>query len=260
MSLPVHQAGYQGHKVRNQLLFALFSAASLFCASHAIGAVRNVSIDVIDGREVESMTITNPEARAVVVFENGSHATLDKWDKVIDSIASDTSIFVYNRPGYGKSKVTEARRDGKTIVEELRRNLKHKGLAPPYILVGHSLGGLYMQLFARRYPEEVKGIVLVDSVYPRMVKKPEEFPLSTRVGKWLFFSSSVGKEIDLIHETGEQVLSSGSIDDKPIIELFNHPKGGNRRSCRFRRHQSRSANCHVRKRPLSKCKKGPCRF
>jgi pimeloyl-ACP methyl ester carboxylesterase len=112
-----------------------------------------------------------------------------------------------------------------TIVEELRRNLKHKGLSPPYILVGHSLGGLYMQLFARRYPQEVSGIVLVDSLYPKVVKKPEEFPMSTRFGKWLFFSASVAKEIDLIHETGEQGLASGSIDDKPMIKLINRPKG-----------------------------------
>ena len=57
-----------------------------------------------------------------------------------------------------------------TIVEELRRNLKHKGLSPPYILVGHSLGGLYMQLFARRYPQEVSGIVLVDEETASIVR------------------------------------------------------------------------------------------
>jgi pimeloyl-ACP methyl ester carboxylesterase len=89
--------------------------------------------------------------------------------------------------------------------------------------VGHSLGGLYMQLFARRYPHEVQGLVLVDSLYPRIVKRPGEFPLATRIGKWLFFSESVQREIDAIHATGEAVLALPDIDDKPIIRLVNRP-------------------------------------
>jgi pimeloyl-ACP methyl ester carboxylesterase len=204
----------------HQISLVLFFAASVLCTGHAVGA-----IDVIDGREVESMTIKNPNVKAVVVFENGSRATLDKWDKVVDAIAPNASVFTYNRPGYGNSQATDTPRDGLTIVEELRVKLKYQGLAPPYVLVGHSLGGLYVQLFARRYPNEVSGIVLVDSLYPKVVKKPGDFPLSTRFGKWLFFSSSIGKEIDLIHETGEQVMAAGSIDDKPIIKLINRPKG-----------------------------------
>ncbi len=82
-----------------------------------------------------------------------------------------------------------------------------------------------MQLFARRHPDEVAGIVLVDALYPRVIKKPEDFPLLTRAGEWLFFSSTVRKEIGSIHETGEQVLAQGNIDDKPMIRLINQPKG-----------------------------------
>ena len=80
-----------------------------------------------------------------------------------------------------------------------------------------------MQLFARRYPQEVKGLVLVDALYPRIVKKPEDFPLATRVGKWLFFSNTVQREIDLIHATGETIVALPRIDDMPIIRLVNRP-------------------------------------
>lgn len=91
-------------------------------------------------------------------------------------------------------------------------------------MVGHSLGGLYTQLFARQYPEEVAGVVLVDALLPRMVKRPDEFPLTTRMAKRMFFSSAVRGEVDAIHETGEQVLSLPRIDNKPIIMLVNVPK------------------------------------
>lgn len=198
--------------------------ACLLAASPATAAAERAGVDLIDGRKVESVTIRHQASGAVVVFENGSRATLDGWDKVLDAVGPGATVFAYNRPGYANSAATAAPRDGATIVEQLRAVLRQKELAPPYVLVGHSLGGLYMQLFARRYPHEVKGIVLVDSLYPRIVKKPEDFPLATRIGKWLFFSETVQREIDMIHATGEAVLAYPGIDDKPIIRLVNRPK------------------------------------
>lgn len=201
-----------------------FLLGCLSMAGKISAAPATASVDTIAGRQIESLTVKTPRARVSLVFENGLRATADGWDKVIESLAPDASIFAYNRPGYGNSQETETARDGATIVEELRQTLRHKGLAPPYILVGHSLGGLYMQLFARRYPEEVSGLVLVDPLLPGIVKKSDEFPFWTRGAKRLFFSSTVNKEIDAIHQTSEQVLSLAPIDDKPIVMLINKPK------------------------------------
>jgi pimeloyl-ACP methyl ester carboxylesterase len=138
---------------------------SLMAAAPAMAALAITTL--IDGHKVECVALKNPSAPVTVVFENGSRATVDKWEKVIEGVAPQASVFAYNRPGYGNSDDTGAPRDGLTIVEELRRNLQHQGMKPPYILVGHSLGGLYMQLFAKRHPDEVAGIVLVDAVYAR---------------------------------------------------------------------------------------------
>lgn len=205
------------------ILSGLFLSSCLLMSAEAFAATP--SIDTIAGRQVESLTIKNPNANTRIVFENGLRATIDGWDKVIDSLAPEASIFAYNRPGYGKSQEADTARDGETVVEELRQTLKQKGLAPPYVLVGHSLGGLYMQLFAKRYPNEVSGLVLVDPVLPGVVKKTEDFPFWARGAKRLFFSSTVNKEIDAIHQTSEQVLSLAPIDDKPIVLLINKPKG-----------------------------------
>jgi len=197
--------------------------ALIFATAPACAALEQARVDSVAGRKLESLTIRHPSAKAVVVFENGSRATIGGWNKVLDAVAPKATVFAYNRPGYGASEATTAARDGATIVEELRATLRRKGLQPPYVLVGHSLGGLYMQLFARRYPEEVKGLVLVDALYPRVVKKPEDFPLYARAGKWLFFSRTVADEIDRIYATGELVAALPRIDDKPIIRLVNQP-------------------------------------
>jgi pimeloyl-ACP methyl ester carboxylesterase len=202
-------------------LAALLS--SLFVATWTLAAPVGTQIERGGEHRLETVTIKYPDAKLCVVFENGSRANVDSWTKVITALPPDVSVFAYNRPGYGNSQQTDTPRDGRTIVEELRRDLQQQGLKPPYILVGHSLGGLYMQLFARRHPDEVAGLVLVDAVYPRVIKKPENFPLWTRAAKRVFFSRAVNDEIDLIHQTGEQVDALPSIADKPIVQLINRP-------------------------------------
>ncbi|MBK7417536.1 MAG: alpha/beta hydrolase [Dechloromonas sp.] len=62
-------------------------------------------------------------------------------------------MFAYDRPGYGSNPASNTPRDPCTIATELRDQLRSAGLPPPYVLVGHSLGGLYQYVFARLYPE-----------------------------------------------------------------------------------------------------------
>jgi pimeloyl-ACP methyl ester carboxylesterase len=208
----------------SRLLHVLTLSILYFSSACATAAQPAPTVETIDGRKVESLTIRNRASPFVVVFEAGSRGTIDKWGKVLEGAGRDATVFAYNRPGYGNSDVAMTPRDGRTVVEELRRVLRHKGLTPPYVLVGHSLGGLYMQLFARAYPEEVKGLVLVDTVYPRAIKRVEDFPWTTRLAGRLLFSRTAWREIEKIDETGEAVLALAGIDDKPIVRLVNEPK------------------------------------
>lgn len=199
------------------------STLSLLFWLAAAPAFASPVVEIINGRQVESLTLRHPTSEDVVVFEGGSRGTIDKWGTVPELLSNEATVFAYNRPGYGASEIAATPRDGRTVVEELRGVLRHKGLRPPYVLVGHSLGGLYMQLFARSHPDEVKALVLVDALYPRAVKRTQDFPLMTRIAGQLTFSRSVWREIEQIDETGEMVLSLPDIDDMPIVRLVNQP-------------------------------------
>jgi pimeloyl-ACP methyl ester carboxylesterase len=200
-------------------------ALSILCFAAACAAAQPAPVvETIGGRRVESLTIRHPMSPLTLVFEAGSRATIDKWGKVLEGASRDATVFAYNRPGYGNSEAASTPRDGRTVVEELRQLLRQKGLKPPYVLVGHSLGGLYMQLFARAYPDEVKGLVLVDAMYPRAVKSTADFPWAVRLAGRMLFSRTVWREIDKMDETGEAVLALPGIDDKPIVRLINQPK------------------------------------
>jgi len=203
-----------------------FLAITVVCLGAAGAAIAAPLIETIAARQIESVTLRHPSSQDIVVFEGGSRGTIAKWGTVPERLAADASVFVYNRPGYGNSEASATPRDGRTIVEELRALLRHQGLPPPYVLVGHSLGGLYMQLYARAYPQEVKGLVLIDSLYPGMIKNTRDFPLWSRLAGQLAFSRPVWREIEQIDETGEMILRLPAIDDKPIVRLVNQPTSG----------------------------------
>lgn len=148
---------------------------------------------------------------------------MDGWEKVIDSLAADASIFAYTRPGYGNSPQIDDARDGTTIVEELRQFLKHKGLAPPYVLVGHSLGGLYMQRFIKRDPQEVSGLVLVDPLFPVSSRSPRNF-LSGHVEQSDCSSRAPSTRRSTPSARPANRYYLAPIDDKPIVMLINKPK------------------------------------
>lgn len=97
-----------------------------------------------------------------VVFEAGFGNDRTSWEQVASEVSAVARVFAYSRPGYGQSDPSDEPRDANHIVEDLRALLATRGFAPPYVLVGHSFGGTYMELFAKAHPTEVSGLVLVD--------------------------------------------------------------------------------------------------
>lgn len=97
-----------------------------------------------------------------VLFEGGFAATSLAWYKVQTQVAQDHRTCSYDRAGYGFSEPGPLPRDGAATAKDLDEGLRAAGLAGPFVLVGHSAGGLYMRLFADRRPREVVGMVLVD--------------------------------------------------------------------------------------------------
>ena len=87
------------------------------------------------------------------------------WAFVQPELSKFSTVLSYDRAGYGWSKTNENSMTSAEYVNDLRKLLAKLKLNPPYILVGHSFGGLNMQLFAATFPEEIEGLVLVDSVH-----------------------------------------------------------------------------------------------
>lgn len=113
-----------------------------------------------------------------VVLEAGDRSTHRAWRTLRPLLEQFSRVVAYDRAGLGQSEMGPAPRDARTIAGELRAGLRAAGLAPPYILVGHSAGGPLVRVFAGMFPEAVAGVVLLDpaaeEAYPRAEREYPE--------------------------------------------------------------------------------------
>ena len=98
-----------------------------------------------------------------VVLDAGSGGFSAQWVRVQREVSGTTRVCAYDRAGMGWSEMGPDPRDAKQITGELHTLLSKAGIEGPYVLVGHSFGGMYVRTYAARYPDEVAGVGLVDS-------------------------------------------------------------------------------------------------
>lgn len=114
---------------------------------------------------------TGQSNKPTVVFDAGLGGNVFEWISIQEQIAPYAHTVSYDRAGLGWSEESLQPRICSYMVEELRTLLRNAGIKPPYILVGHSAGGVTMRYFANKYPNEVCGLVLVDSSHEQQIKK-----------------------------------------------------------------------------------------
>jgi pimeloyl-ACP methyl ester carboxylesterase len=101
-----------------------------------------------------------------VVLEAGLDEPAEAWGLVPAAVARFTRVCAYDRAGVGGSDAGPRPRTSVTIATALHTLLQRAGVPDPYVLVGHSIGGFHVRVYAHRYPGEVVGLVLVDASHP----------------------------------------------------------------------------------------------
>jgi len=106
------------------------------------------------------------EGGPTVVIDAGLGDWSTSWALVQQEIAQETRVCTYDRAGMGWSEAGPRPRDALHAAGELHALLQNAGLPGPYVMVGHSYGGLPVQVFAHEYPEQIAGVVLIESMFP----------------------------------------------------------------------------------------------
>jgi pimeloyl-ACP methyl ester carboxylesterase len=191
-----------------------------------------------------------------VLLDSGLGDSFTSWEKVQPEIAMFTRVCSYDRAGIGYSDPSPRARTSQVIAEELHSLLEAARISPPYVLVGHSMGGYDVRVFAGRYRKEVAGMVLVDASHPDQEKRlPVELrgmeASWLREAEFLAFTMPIGiprllglcdenlvaravecnfhtareavKEMRAFRESAGEAAASGSLGDLPLIVLSHDP-------------------------------------
>ena len=145
----------------------------------------------VDGRQIHLQVRGADSAGPTVVLEAGMGSFSPNWYWVQEELAPVVRSVSYDRAGLGWSRRSRRPRDAQTVAMELRDALREAAIEPPYVLAGHSFGGLPVRAFADLYPELTAGLVLVDASHPdQWVRWPTPhadrmLEVSQRIFGWL---------------------------------------------------------------------------
>jgi pimeloyl-ACP methyl ester carboxylesterase len=142
-------------------ILSALSVAILLIGAGCTRADEPGLVRLADGRHLY-MTCEG-QGSPTVVLDAGFGATSQAWSRVQPALARRTRVCAYDRAGYGQSDPGPLPRDGAAIAKDLDEALTAAKIAGPFVMVGHSAGGLYVRLFADRRPNDVVGMVLVDT-------------------------------------------------------------------------------------------------
>lgn len=131
-------------------------------------------VDVGGGRRMHLSCAGSGTPTVILVPGAGEPSSV--WGWIAPAVARDTRVCVYDRAGRGWSDPSPGRQDGVALATDLKEVLARAHEPPPYVLVGHSFGGLYVRAFAARYPSLTGGMVLLDATHPRMFSRVPGYP------------------------------------------------------------------------------------
>ncbi|MEA2586427.1 MAG: hypothetical protein QOF33_4512 [Thermomicrobiales bacterium] len=166
LALPITVEDATPHRITGLNVYAVPSADGapiLPMPSTSAGTETVTSLIDIGGRRLYRADVGS--GGPTVVLEAGLAASAAPWSGIIPALASFTRVVSYDRPNTtaGASDPAPGPRTAADVVADLHALLDAAAVPSPYVLVGHSVGGLFVRLYASRYPDEVAGLVLVDA-------------------------------------------------------------------------------------------------
>lgn len=198
-----------------------------------------IKVAVDSGARNLSLTQWGEEGPAIVIEGGGGRASSNngEWDNVAEPLSETYRVYLYDRAGLGDSEPpSKLPRTSADIASDLQQMIKEAGVPTPVVLVGFSLGGMHSLVFAKTYPNLVKGIVLIDSTHPDQDEtwynslptesSADSEPLKkarTMLSGRIHDRGEHGERLDMVtsREQNRAVKSLGTI---PILVLTHSPK------------------------------------
>jgi len=163
-------------RVMPGLIISPMFIGMLFLSTFASAAMPRFGLNIPPGRLIDMGTYRQHiyctgQGSPTIVLESGLAGFSLEWFPLEQVLGRENRVCSYDRSGYGWSEYNQMPRTADHLAKELHQLLVLAGERPPYVLVGHSFGGYIVQDFSRKYPQEVQGLVLIDSSHPEQIQR-----------------------------------------------------------------------------------------
>ncbi len=213
------------------LALVLLALSCTGCGGHSAAETRTVPGEPglqYDARGNFLYLLCAGRGSPTVILESGLGGDDRDWSLVQPQVARTTRVCSYDRSGLAFSQVAPKRRTAREKVDDLHALLAAARIPSPYILVGHSYGGMLVRVYAAAYASDVVGLVLLDSAHPDQVSRSlaalpprrhgeplalRQLRTGLRTGLALT-ANSEGVDLDA---SSDQTRAAGPIGDKPLI-------------------------------------------
>lgn len=136
------------------------------------------SLVEVDGHKMHIYTQGEGDTTYVLLSGGGVAVPVLEYKPLWSKLSKHGRVAVVEYFGYGWSDSTDAPRTAENVVEEIREGLRKAGIAPPYVLVPHSMSGIYALQYAQSYPDELRAIIALDTTLPRSLIQAKKDNLS----------------------------------------------------------------------------------
>jgi len=213
------------NKLALNFLKIFFILVLSFTAHGNTQAIQTDSMVSIGNHSLHVVTMGHGEN--TVIIEAGYMGELDDWRTFAKYISTFSKVVIYSRAGYGKSSPSPTPNTLNDSVEDLRMLIKMSRLKGPFIMVGHSYGGLIVRKFAEIYPAHVKGLVFVEPASENYFKRLREIdPIRIEASRKRMFERLSGNKLEEYklmmanyYDTPLNALEIASFPDVPVVIL-----------------------------------------
>ncbi len=198
----------------------LLAIGMLFSAASCATAPRDARFAEVDSHRIEYRVLGS--GRPTIVMLSGLGDGMATFQDVAPELATNATVILYDRAGYGGSDPTTGPHDAEAAARELSAVLEQSGVSGPYVLVGHSLGGLYAEYFAAQHPDQTLGIVLEESRPANFTRRCEDAGISScTLPASLAWTLPEGGRAELasLTATVKEVERIGAAHGKPVLVL-----------------------------------------
>lgn len=173
----------------------------------------------VDSKNMHAYVTGSGEKTIVLLSGLGTASPIADFMPLAERLSKDYKVVILETFGYGFSSTTKKERSNENIVNEIRTALKELEISGPYILMPHSISGIYSMYYAKNYPNEVEAIIGIDESVPNQTKTNKDEDMSSSLT--LLNTLGILRDISYLSPSADDGMNQNNYYSEELVKLKN---------------------------------------